>query len=217
MPVRRIPIGQRSLVGVHNWDARASGVAFESALERDFITLMLFELTVLSIEEQPVQIRFIHEGAKRRYIPDFLIHFSGQTSRLIEIKYADELEKKADELAPKFDAADKYAKQQSWEFEVWTDINIRIQRLENAKFLLPFNRHEPDSGLAARVIRFFEDEKPHATVDAALNACWDDDVERARGRHALWALVAGRRLVTDFDQPLNGTTSLKLPEGSAIA
>lgn len=218
MPVRRIPIGRRSLTGAHNWDPRALGVTFESSLERDFITLMLFEPTVASIEEQPVKIRFSHDDASRRYIPDFLVDFTNQASRLIEIKFSEELRSKAEELVPKFDAAESYAAERGWLFEVWSELEIRTTRLANAKFLLPFNRYEPDAGLAARLLRFFQtSQASFASTEEALRACWDDEAERARGLHTLWTLVARRRLVTDFDQPLTANSYLRLAGGDAYA
>lgn len=218
MPVRRIPIGRRSLTGAHNWDARALGVSFESSLERDFITLMLFDPSVISIEEQPIAVHYTFEGARRRYIPDFLVLFLNGYTRLIEIKFANDLEAKADEFLPKFDAARKYASERGWRFEVWSEKEIRTVRLRNAKFLLPFTRDEPDAGLAARLIRFFEarSSKEISFVDA-LNECWTDQKERNRGRYTLWSLLARRRLIADFDHPLNDNTTLRLAPGAADA
>lgn len=218
MPVRRIPMGRRSLTGAHHWDPRASGVAFESSLERDFITLMLLEPSVLSIEEQPVRVSFSDGARSRRYTPDFLVHFNDAQSRLVEIKYQEELLRKADELTPKFDAAAVYANERGWIFEVWSEIDIRNQRLVNAKFLVPFTRQTPDPGVAARLINHFQSTgAAETTVEDLLKSCWRDRTERTRGIRAVWSLVASRRLLTDLDQALNNKTVLRLREEDICA
>ncbi len=211
MPVRRIPMGRRSLTGAHNWDLRALGVSFESSLERDFVTLMLFEPSVTSIEEQPVRIHFRSNNKAHDYVPDFLVQFRDQPTRLVEVKYAEELGQKAAEFAPKFEAAANYADERGWRFEIWSDDEIRTPRLANAMFLLPFNRQEPEPGLAARLVRYFRtSEMPEIPADEAIKICWDDNNERLRGKYALWHLVARRHLIADFDQVLNDQSSLRL-------
>ncbi len=218
MPVRRIPMGRRSLTGAHNWDPRALGVSFESSLERDFVTLMLFEPSVTSIEEQPVRIHFRSDNKAHDYVPDFLVHLRDQPTRLVEVKYAEELERKAAEFAPKFNAAAKYAEDRGWRFEIWSDDEIRTTRLVNAKFLLPFNRQDPDPGLAARLLRHFRaNEISEVTADEAIKACWDDTGERLRGKYALWCLVARRHLITDFDQVIDEQSSLRLARDGTYA
>lgn len=218
MPVRKIPMGRRSLTGAHHWDPRARGVAFESSLERDFITLMLLESSVLSIEEQPVKIHFYDRERNRSYVPDFLVHFKEEPSRLIEIKYREELDRKADEFTPKFEAAANYAQERGWHFEVWTDEEIRTQRLEHAKFLVPFVRQAPDPGISARIISFLRtNNEPETCIDDVLNRCWNAESERSRGLRAIWSLIAHRRLQVDLDLPLDKTTVLRLCEDTADA
>lgn len=212
MPVRRIPMGRRSLTGRHNWNSRARGVAFESSLERDFISLMLLDLGVASIEEQPVEVKFVHQGAKRSYIPDFLVKFRQGRPKLIEIKYADELVKKAEELLPKFEAAAAYAKERGWTFEVWTDDDIRTPRLENAKVLVPLIERKVDAGLAARIVNRLVDVHDGMRISELLGACWNDKHERARGLRVLWHLVATRRIAADLDTQLNEDSIVRMKE-----
>lgn len=54
MPFRKIPISGRSLTGRHATKQPTGSVGFESSLERDFITLMMFDPSVAKIEEHPV-------------------------------------------------------------------------------------------------------------------------------------------------------------------
>lgn len=72
MLIRKIPIGNRAVTGVH---AR-SGARYESSLERDFFELMTADPTVDNVEEQLVQINYAtSDGAQRRYAPDALVTF----------------------------------------------------------------------------------------------------------------------------------------------
>lgn len=215
MPVRRIPIGRRSLTGRHNWHPQARGVAFESALERDFITFMVFDPAFVAIEEQPVRIDYEWEGRSRHYTPDFLVELEGAAPLLAEVKFAAELEKSRDKLQPKLDAGRAYADTRGWRFEVWTEHDIRGTRLENAGFLSRYFEPEPDPGLCARLLRQLA-RVPAGVASAGklIDACFSEDDERGRGLWALWHLVATGRLDFDADHPINNETPLWMAGGA---
>jgi len=83
--VRRIPLSYRS--HVTGFQGLPSGaIDYESALERDFVLLTLFDDPSARIRSQPVTLNFEHEGRHRRYTPDYLIEGGGRFE-LIEIKY----------------------------------------------------------------------------------------------------------------------------------
>ena len=112
MPIRKIPIGNRAVTGMH---AR-SGARYESSLERDFFELMTADPTVDKVEEQPVQINYAtSDGAQRRYTPDALVIFrvdpTGAVAKplLCEIKYREEYKAKFQKLKARFQAARRYA------------------------------------------------------------------------------------------------------------
>jgi hypothetical protein len=89
--VRRIPLSYRS--HVTGFQGLPSGaIDYESALERDFVLLTLFDDPSARIRSQPVTLNFEHEGRHRRYTPDYLIEGGGRFE-LIEIKYEADLQR----------------------------------------------------------------------------------------------------------------------------
>jgi hypothetical protein len=47
----------------------SGAVDYESALERDFVLLMLFDDPAVRIRSQPITLNFVHETRHRRYTP----------------------------------------------------------------------------------------------------------------------------------------------------
>lgn len=157
MPVRKIPIGNRAVTGLH---AR-SGARYESSLERDFFEMMMAHPAVAKIEEQPVQITYIAaDGKPHRYTPDALVTFhpsvtTGSTVAplLCEIKYRDEYKEKFYELRERFQVARRYAREQGWRFRVVTDREIRTSRFANLRFLGGFEDRILDADQARSMLR----------------------------------------------------------------
>lgn len=211
LPVRKIPMGRRSLTGSHHWDARALGVAFESSLERDFVTLMLLDDDIINIEEQPVKISYTRNGNATHYTPDFLITFSLRECALIEIKFEEELNNKIEELSSKFEAASNFATNKGWSFEVWTERDIRTDRLINAKFLLPYRREKRDEGIADRLLDFVhKSPRDVLFLSQVLDTCFDDEKDRGRGLRAMWWLIANGELQIDFDKKIHNNVVISL-------
>lgn len=204
MAVRKIPRSYRCVTGRQAVMPGHPSVPFESTLERDYIRLAAFDPGLLRIEGQPVRIPV--ESPERRgssYIPDFLVRFNdGRTPELVETKYSEELEAKTDRLTPKFAAARNFARDRGWTFRVATEKDIRIPRLKNVHFLLPYRWRRPDPGLSARLLICLakEGELP---IGRLLNHCWpEDERERGRGTAALWHLASIRAVIVDLDQPI---------------
>ena len=75
-PVRKIPIGTRSVTGT-----MPSGDRFESALERDLMYLLHFDSNVDKIVPQPVTIEYSDgDGKLHSYTPDILIYYRNNIS-----------------------------------------------------------------------------------------------------------------------------------------
>ena len=89
--MRRIPLSRRS--HVTGFQGLPSGaVAYESALERDFVLLTLFDDPAVRIRSQPITFNFDHEGHHRRYTPDYLVEGGGRVE-LVEVKYEADLQR----------------------------------------------------------------------------------------------------------------------------
>ena len=75
--MRRIPLSRRShIIGFQ--PLPTGTVEHESALERDFVLLTLFDDPAVRVRSQPVTLNFVHEGRQRRYTPDYLVEGSGR-------------------------------------------------------------------------------------------------------------------------------------------
>jgi len=96
MPVRKIPKNYRNVTGIAAHGKANGPAAYESTLERDFITLLEFSPEVEAFEVQPVTLEWRDESnSQRRYTPDTLVMFDrmGATKRpwLCEVKYREDL------------------------------------------------------------------------------------------------------------------------------
>jgi hypothetical protein len=151
MPVRHLRPTSRSVTGYRAAPGTRS-IACESTLERDFVTLTLFDPAVIAIEAQPLTITW-HDtnGRERRYTPDFLVERRDRTL-LVEVKPAAVLEEQRDALRPKYAAARAFAMRRGWRFEISTEREIRIPRLVNAKILLDLRNHPSDPAVADRLL-----------------------------------------------------------------
>ncbi|MDW7645230.1 MAG: TnsA endonuclease N-terminal domain-containing protein [Desulfuromonadales bacterium] len=129
MPVRKIPKNYRNITGRIAVSDGSEPKGFESSLERDFLILLDFDITVVRFEEQPATISYNdQEGRARTYTPDVLafyrtdIPFSRKrVPCLFEVKYREDLKKGWKEFRPKFKAAIRYAKKRGWKFKIITE------------------------------------------------------------------------------------------------
>ena len=211
MPVRAIPISHRSVTGRLASRPGQPAIAFESTLERDFALLQLFDLTVETVEEQPVRIEYMgSDGRPTRYTPDFLVVYKGgaRAPRLVEVKYQAELEERAAQYAGRFEAARRYAFDRDWSFEVATETTIRTPRLENARFLLPYRRQSAPPDRCHRLLERLATAEAISVGDL-LRAVFTSLADQQTGLPCLWHLVATGRIAADLDRPLTMTSLLR--------
>jgi len=93
-PTRRITESHRSITGKKPSKKTGNSHRFESALERDYITLLEFDDQVDYYIEQSLAIHYLHDGNDRVYTPDFFVVYksSANTKPLLsEIKYKADL------------------------------------------------------------------------------------------------------------------------------
>ena len=213
MPIRKIPIGNRAVTGLH---AR-SGARYESSLERDFFELMIADPAVAKVEEQPVKITYLTgDGKQRRYTPDALVTFrpdcfTGRTAvpLLCEIKYRDEYRAKFLELKERLQAARQYARERGWRFRVMTDREIRTIRFTNLRFLGGFRDRVPEEDQARLVLGTLQ-TCGGATPAVLLGSLASDPWKQAELLPVVWWLVAHGRILTDLSQPLSMSSKISV-------
>lgn len=192
--VRAIPMNYRSVTGrVETLGGQT--VNCESTLERDLALLLDFDGTVNKITAQPLKIEFrVGSGRKRTYTPDLLATFhptiTGKTPEpiLYEVKYSEELQDRAHELEPCFQAARMLCEQRGWHFQVMDETYIRTRYLDNVNKLRSYRTY-PDDGRSAIMLMQTLRELETSTPSELLAATFMDRTNRAQAVGALWRLV----------------------------
>jgi hypothetical protein len=209
MPVRKVRSTGSNIIGrVSTIDARRR-VHFESTLERDLFIALRFDVNVQSFEEQPVRIEYKDDtGKARHYTPDVLVRYRRDIEpakhmpfMLCEVKYAEDLKRRAAEYAPKFAAAQAYVKGQGWEFRVLDETMIRTPYFENARFLYPYLIQPTNDEYRSRLLQQLF-ELRLTTPEALLTSIYRDALNRARLIPMLWKLIAEYRIGADLTQKL---------------
>lgn len=167
---REIRPNHRSVTGLVKPNKEQPQIPFESSLERDFILLMAGRYDVLSIEAQPVTIRYADEFQREReYTPDFLVLVHKGPNRqqqyqklvyLVEVKYSDELQQDPATHLRKFRHASEWCAYRGWKFSVFTENEIRTPELERARYLLPYRFAEQEIYLAHQIMKTVSKRQP---------------------------------------------------------
>ncbi len=218
MPVRKIPKNYLSVTGVFSSAKNGKSLGYESLLERDKMILLEFDDAVSSFEEQPVKIPLVVDGEKRKpYVPDILIHHfhltSGEVPRPIlgEVKNSRDLKKNKAKYAPKFEAAAQYAEAHGWEWQIFTEKEIRTPYLENLKFLREYHSSEPDTLLLDAVMSNMQEVRGSVTVETLLKKVCPTEDDVLHMVPAIWHLLATKRIKANLQTPLTLKTKLSLP------
>jgi hypothetical protein len=213
MAVRKIPKNYLVVTGRFSSRKNDKMDSFESLLEKEYMLLLEFDDRVSRFESQPVNIPV--PGVPKGYVPDVFVEYypdfeSGEipVSLLTEIKHTDELQRNAEKYAPKFAAAEKYASERGWVFRITTQIDIRIPRLANLKFLREYRNIEPESHDSAKLIQIVQANGGASSVNEILDQLASTDDERLHWLPIIWHAVVTRSLISDWDQPIDNDTVL---------
>ena len=197
MPVRKIPKNYRNITGMAAHSKSVGCAAYESSLERDFLSLLEFCPDVIRFEVQPVSIEWFDDsGKKHMYTPDVLVHYKPSrqpvTIILYEVKYRSDLRKNWSVLQPKFKAARAFCRQKGWMFKLVTEVEIHTVYYEPYMILL-------DQKLK---------ELKTATPRELVAAVFQDEWNQAKILPVLWYLVAVGEIGADLNLPLTMNSTL---------
>lgn len=210
--VRDVISNYRVITGYVN--IRAVGlIPYEGSLERDFLEVQDFRGNVAYAGAQPLTISFEDAGMERRYTPDFLMRFrplpDGRqpTPILFELKFADELREKRDELRPGFLRATRLCHERGWRFRIATERIVRGARFDRIKFLRGF-LDRPDRDGIGHILYENMKKLRVSTPAELLAACFGNKERRLEAVGILWKLVADGRIRIDLTKPLNMETPI---------
>lgn len=215
MPVRKTPRNYLHVTGKYASNKNATTNAFESLLEKDLMILLEFDDSVVNFEEQPVHVPV--PGHIKPYTPDILIQYGPTVSApvppkplLAEVKHTDFLEKKAEEYAPKFAAAQLFAESRGWDFKVITEKETRTPRLANLKFLKSYRSREATPADYARIVSAIELQDSSTTLQKLLPVLADSDAARLHWIAIVWSAVCRKIVQMDFDVAMGADPELWL-------
>jgi hypothetical protein len=214
MPIRKIPRSHRSIRGIHPWRHAGRSIGFESTLERDFITTMVFDTSVEDIEEQPLKIDYIADDRRRTYTPDFLVTRAKDARavaryEIVEVKHRNDLRKNWAEYRLKFRAAKNWAAGRNMKFRLVTDRTIRGPRLENLKWLLQFLSAAADREREEKIIKTLKQSGPRP-IHGLLSAIAPCREEQAHYRSSVYRLLALGQLNANLRAPICQSTLISL-------
>jgi len=219
MPVRKIPKNYLKVTGKFSSAKNGKSLGHEELLERDLMILLEYDDTVESFEEQPVKIPYSVNGKNRKpFVPDILIHYiastPGEVRRTIlgEVKLSDDLKTNKDKYAPKFAAAKLYADERGWEWQLFTEKEIRNDHLENLKFLRQYHIDQSSDELKQEVIDFLKNARGAVTVEDLLKKLCPNQDRVLYMAPAMWHLVATNHISVNLKQPLTPKSKLSLPK-----
>ena len=205
-PVRVIRSGHRGIRGTAS--VLRKPVAFESALERDFLILLASDPNLADVREQPMRIDFRDAtGRATRYTPDFLALYDGERPQqvLYEVKYRADLRAEWPRLKPAFLAARQHAREHGVRFSVMTEMEIRGPYLANLRFLRGYRDRSYDEAIEEHLVRTLA-ALGETTPQALLAAAYRDGENRIAAIAPLWRLLATGRVHADLFGPLTMTT-----------
>lgn len=213
MPVRNIPKNYRSVTGRFFSLKNKRAVSFESTLERDFFLSLEFDDSVENYEEQPLTITYESQGTK--YTPDCLAQCVDGSKILYEIKYTTDLEKDAEELAPRFKLAERYVGEHGMAFRIVTELNIRGPKLENQRFIYGFS--DPPGNTAYLQQLILDHLAAPLPLKSLLERLSADRLRQAAYTPVIWHLVFSGILKVDVNIPISNKSIIQVNHGPNIA
>ena len=214
MPVRKIPRKRLSVTGVINEKFLTSELNGESYLELDFYNVVAFDSTVKIAEDQPLCIEYLdNDSTLRAYTLDTKIIFKDYKSKslLIEVKFLRDLIENKDVYKRKFEAAIWYSTQNSYEYRILSDFDIRTSYLKNAIFFRPYRTRSVDGEIDSKVEHILKEEKistPNRIIEILKK-----EVEKVRIIASMWRLISVGEICTDLMKLVTMDSDIK-PGGS---
>lgn len=191
---------------------------FESGLEKNFLTLLIFDNAVHTIKTQPHTIKWNKGQQQTRYTPDVLIEYQDPTDKtqrlqtiVFEVKPCKKLRDEWGFFVPRFRIATHWCKERGYLFKLVTEKYIDTPYLNNVNFLLQYDqRRLPTSFL--KITSEMENKifdilhKYPLPVSNVLNQLSEFRSEQQRVLPYLWMLVRHGKLNADLTTPLTMST-----------
>lgn len=214
MPVRKIPKSFRSVTGRFPSMINGRCIGYESKLEHDYFLRCEFDHTILSYEEQPLQISGVFNGREVVYTLDCLVKYKDdRPNLLVEIKYNDDLQKMDERLETKLARANEYAAENGMRFATVTEKEVNGIDLDNYRLLYRFAK--PTQKISQNKTPILDSLRNAGslTLKALLDSISVHQGVRADYTTAIWHLLYTGEIETDLNIPLGNQSMLRIQNG----
>ena len=191
---------------------------FESALEKNFLSLLIFDNAVRTIKTQPHTIKWHNGKRQTRYTPDVLIEYNDPTGKansiktiVFEVKPSKKLENEWAIFAPRFKMATHWCKERGYLFKLITEKYIETSYLANVSFLLQYDKNrlsdhflEISSEMENKILDILF--KNPLSISEIMGCLSNIKNEQREFLPYVWALVRHGRLNADLTTPLTMNT-----------
>jgi len=198
-PVRKGARGRSQRSIVYDFVSRKMNgrVPYESTVERDLIIRMELDREITGFWAQPETFEWVQDGRRRRYTPDFLVHFFNGSSAYREVKPLAKWIEDWD-FGGRRDEIERECAVRESAFEIWTDGMIREQpMLSNALTIVSELGPNLDERALASLRYVLKDGIPPTIADLLESARLSTASIRS-----VFALAAMLEISVDLSKPL---------------
>ncbi len=192
------------------------GIAFESRLEKDFLTSFAFRGDVLDIEEQPFTLTYVNsEGKNSTYTPDFLITFRHQAAlswrnkpMVVEVKPREVLKKNFCIYKERFKAMVSYCMQNDMLFKIYDESRIYTVYFQNVTLVSRYKKYCYDPVERDTILDYVQ-SVGQATIGMIAEFFGGTTMDKAEVVGHVHHLLATKRLSADLvTAPLSAHTEV---------
>lgn len=198
----------RSFTGRHVCVETGAVTRFESALERDALTLIRFRQPSQLIEQLSYEL-IDGQGRPRRYTPDFTVTYPDGVLVVYEVKFREHLRRDWPRYRELLALMRQHLAPQNGRFRFLTELTIRTPRLENIRLLTPHLRTEPSPEITAKLLELVK--KDPVPIGVAVAVLSQTPADRAAVYANLWLLMARQTVRFDLNKPIGMDTLLGVP------
>ncbi len=192
-------------------------IAFESRLEKDFLTSFAFSDRVLDIEEQPFTLTYTNsQGRETVYTPDFMIVYRPETmnvshfskTMIVEVKPREVLRKDFCTFKDRFKAMISYCQQNDMIFKIYDESKIHTLYFDNITRIMRYKRYHYDPVERDTILNYVN-ATGQATVGLIPEIFGGTDMDKAEIIGHVYHLLATKQLLADLvTQPLGAETEV---------
>ena len=191
-------------------------IAFESRLEKDFLTSFAFNGNVVDIEGQPFTLTYVNsKGRESVYTPDFMVTFRPgayslphlEKTMIVEVKPREVLRRDFCKFRERFKAMISYCRENDMLFRIYDESRIHTPYFHNVTLITRYKRYQYDPIERENILNFVH-AMGQATVGLIPELFGGTDMDRAEIIGHVYHLMAKKELLADLSVPLGLHTEI---------